>query len=290
MADGKPEWLKVRAPTGEGFDRLRSTARLNGLRMVCDLSHCPNIGDCWSRGHATFMVLGDVCTRNCAFCAVMTGRPLPVDDDEPRRIASAVRTLGLHHVIITSVTRDDLPDQGAGHFAQVVTKIREQSPRSRVELLIPDMGGSSSALRTILSSKPDVLGHNIETVERLQGVRDRRASYEISLRTLRTIKDLDPSLLTKSSLMLGLGERVDEVLRTLEDLRTVGVDAVAIGQYLRPRNGQLEVREYVEPAVFRALGESAKRIGFRFVSSAPLVRSSLNAHRIFDEGENHADR
>jgi lipoic acid synthetase len=290
MADGKPEWLKVRAPTGEGFDRLRSTARLNGLRMVCDLSHCPNIGDCWSRGHATFMVLGDVCTRNCAFCAVMTGRPLPVDDDEPRRIASAVRTLGLHHVIITSVTRDDLPDQGAGHFAQVVTKIREQSPRSRVELLIPDMGGSSSALRTVLSSKPDVLGHNIETVERLQGVRDRRASYEISLRTLRTIKDLDPSLLTKSSLMLGLGERVDEVLRTLEDLRTVGVVAVAIGQYLRPRNGQLEVREYVEPAVFRALGESAKRIGFRFVSSAPLVRSSLNAHRIFDEGENHADR
>jgi lipoic acid synthetase len=290
MVEGKPEWLKVRAPIGDGFDRVRSVTRHGGLRTVCDSSHCPNIGDCWSRGQATFMILGEVCTRNCAFCAVRTGAPLPVDEDEPRRVAAAVCELNLRHVVVTSVTRDDLPDQGAGHFARVVGAIREACPSTTVELLVPDMGASTEHLTTVVRARPEVLGHNIETVERLQGVRDHRASYETSLRTLRTVKEIDPTMLTKSSLLLGLGEERQEVLRTLADLRSIGVDAITMGQYLKPRNGRLEVNEFVTPELFHDLGVVATGMGFRYVASAPLVRSSLNAHEIFGTEGEHADR
>jgi lipoic acid synthetase len=286
MADAKPEWLKVRAPTGEGFGRIRELTRRCGLNTVCDSSHCPNISDCWSRGHATFMILGGVCTRNCAFCAVPSGTPDAVDPGEPDRVAEAVAALGLKHVVITSVTRDDLADHGAEHFAQVVRAVREANPSTTIELLIPDMMASPDALRTVAASRPDVIGHNVETVPRLQSLaRDRRSSYERSMRVLRTLHDIDSDVLTKSSLMLGLGEREDEVLSTLEDLRSAGVQMVTMGQYLRPKGGRLAVSEYVHPEVFERYRRLAVDMGFRHVSSGPLVRSSFNAHEAFEKGD-----
>ncbi len=288
---GKPDWLRVRAPTGDGFARTREAARRNGLRTVCDSSHCPNISDCWSRGHATFMVLGSRCTRNCAFCAVEHGEPEAVDAGEPVKVAGAVRDLGLGHVVITSVTRDDLPDQGAGHLRAVVEAIRAISPGTSVELLIPDMRGSREDIDTVAGARPDVLGHNIETVERLQGVRDRRSSYRRSLETLGIMRELAPDAVIKSSLMLGLGETREEVLTTLRDLRNAGVQVVTMGQYLRPANGRLAVAEYVRPEAFGELGEAARAMGFRHVASAPLVRSSFNAHEMLKKMETeHADR
>ncbi len=277
VVGGKPDWLKVRAPTGECFGRVREITRMKDLNTVCDSSHCPNISDCWSKGHATFMILGRRCTRDCAFCAVDHGMPDDVDPGEPERIAAAVSELGLRNVVITSVTRDDLPDQGAGHYRAVVEAVRAASPGARVELLIPDMGSSPQDIGTIVEAGPDIIGHNIETVRRLQAVRDRRSNYETSLETLRTIKKLDPSMMTKSSLMLGLGERYHEVVETLRDLREVGTDMVVIGQYLRPRNGRLEVQEYVPPETFQLLAREAQGLGFRHVASTPLMRSSYPA-------------
>jgi lipoic acid synthetase len=276
LVRGKPEWLKVRAPTGEHFAEVRELTRRRDLKTICDSSHCPNISDCWSRGHVTFLILGRRCTRRCAFCAVEQGPPEPPDPEEPERIAAAVSELGLRNVVITSVTRDDLPDQGAGQYRAVVEAVRATSPDARIELLVPDMGSSTQDIGTIVKARPDVLGHNIETVRRLQTVRDRRSSYEISLGTLRTIKRLDPSMVTKSSLMLGLGELYQEVVEALWDLRAAGTDLVAIGQYLRPRNGRLEVQEYVPPETFRRLAEEAQDMGFLHVASAPLIRSSYS--------------
>ncbi len=289
-AGSKPEWLRVRAPVGEGFARVRELTRACGLHTVCDSSHCPNISECWSRGNATFMVLGTRCTRDCAFCAVEHGEPMPVDAGEPGRIASAVRDLGLRHVVVTSVTRDDLPDQGAGHFRAVVQAIRELSPGTAVELLVPDMQERREDIRTVAEARPEVLGHNIETVRRLQRVRDRRCSYDRSLRALATMSELAPGAVIKSSLMLGLGEGIEEVMETLEDLRGAGVEAVTMGQYLRPGNGKLPVREYIRPEVFSELGEAARSMGFRHVASAPLVRSSFNAHEMLNRSENRVDR
>lgn len=292
MAERKPDWLRIRAPTGESFARMRELTRSCGLSTVCDASQCPNISDCWSRGHATFLLLGPRCTRSCAFCAVESGTPGPQDREEPMRVAQAVRKLGLRYVVITSVTRDDLVDQGAGHFAEVVERIREESPGTRIELLIPDLGSSREHLSTVIASRPAVIGHNIETVARLQAsVRDRRSSYQRSLETLRTIKEIDPAPVTKSSIMLGLGEKHEEVVETLHDLRSAGVEAVTLGQYLRPKGGRLEVKEYVRPEVFDDLRREALAMGFRHAAAAPLVRSSFNAHQLFDgEGENIADR
>ncbi|MDW5563717.1 MAG: lipoyl synthase [Methanomassiliicoccus sp.] len=288
---GKPDWLRVRAPGGETFTKVRELARRSGLHTVCDSSHCPNISDCWSRGHATFMILGRRCTRDCAFCAVEHGAPEPVDLGEPEHIAAAVRDLKLEHVVVTSVTRDDLPDQGAGQFRAVVEAIRELSPGTRVELLIPDMGSSRSSIGTVCASVPDVLGHNIETVERLQGVRDRKSSYCRSLSALSLMAELAPGAVIKSSLMLGLGETREEVMATLRDLRKAGVSAITMGQYLRPGNGRLEVSEYIFPGTFAELGEAARAMGFRHVASGPLVRSSYNAHEMLtNRTENHADR
>ncbi|OPX63960.1 MAG: lipoyl synthase [Methanomassiliicoccales archaeon PtaB.Bin134] len=280
LVRGKPDWLKVKAPTGERFAEVRELTKRMDLMTICDSSHCPNISDCWSRGHVTFLILGRRCTRRCAFCAVEQGPPEPPDAEEPERIADAVSELALRNVVITSVTRDDLPDQGAGQYRAVVEAVRATSPEARIELLIPDMGSSSQDIGTIIEAGPDVMGHNIETVRRLQTVRDRRSSYDVSLETLRTIKRLDPSMMTKSSLMLGLGEAYQEVVEALWDLRAAGTDLVAIGQYLRPRNGRLEVQEYVPPETFRRLAEEAKDMGFLRVASAPLIRSSYYA----DEG------
>jgi lipoic acid synthetase len=277
---GKPDWLRVRAPTGDGFSRVRELTRRMDVRTVCDSSHCPNISDCWSRGHATFMILGARCTRNCSFCAVEHGMPDPVDGGEPERIAAAVKSLGLGHVVITSVTRDDLPDQGAGQFRAVVQSIRALSPGTTVELLVPDMQASRDDIRLVAESRPDVLGHNIETVERLQWVRDKRSSYRRSLDALEMMGEMAPDTVIKSSLMLGLGESMEEVLTALGDLRRVGATAVAIGQYLRPADGRLPVAEYVRPDAFAEIGEEARSMGFRHVSSAPLVRSSFNAHEV----------
>lgn len=274
VVGGKPEWLKVRASTGDVFPKVRALLRSRGLRTICDSAHCPNLGDCWSRGHATFLILGRTCTRSCAFCAVDHGAPEAPDQGEPMRIASAVAELGLKHVVITSVTRDDLPDQGAGQYRAVVDAIRSEHPSASIELLIPDMRSSEHDLRPIVEAGPDVLGHNIETVRRLQGIRDPRFTYEGTLETLRTIKRIDPSMTTKSSVMLGLGESYQEVVETLKDLREVGTDKVVIGQYLRPRNGRLEVQEYVPPETFQKLSREAQDLGFRHVASAPLMRSS----------------
>jgi len=285
---GKPEWLKVRASTGEDFARVREAARRNDVHTVCDSSRCPNISDCWSRGHATFMILGSRCTRNCAFCAVEHGAPEAVDPGEPERIAVAVRELGLGHVVVTSVARDDLPDQGSYQFREVVEAVRAQSPGTSVELLVPDMQGSREALRTVAQARPDVLGHNVETIERLQGVRDRRNSYRRSLDVLKAMAELAPRAVVKSSLMLGLGETKEEVLSTLRDLREAGVEAVTMGQYLRPANGRLPVVEYVRPEGFLELGREARAMGFRHVASGPLVRSSFNAHEVpMKREENH---
>jgi lipoic acid synthetase len=223
---------------------------------------------------------------------VETGVPAPLDPEEPMRVAGAIKKMGLRYVVITSVTRDDMKDQGAGHFAEVVERVREESPGTRIELLIPDLGSSRERLSTIIASSPAVIGHNIETVARLQSsVRDHRSGYQRSLETLRTIKEIDPNTITKSSIMLGLGERPEEVMEALHDLRSAGVEAVTMGQYLRPNGGRLEVKEYVPPEVFDRLRVEALAMGFRHAVAAPLVRSSFNAHELFDEeGENIAHR
>lgn len=285
MSEEKPEWLRVRAPAGEVFERVREEARASGVRTVCDSSHCPNLGECWSNGHATFMLLGRRCTRRCGFCAVEGGPCLPPDPQEPARVAGAVARLGLRHAVLTSVARDDLPDQGAGHFAAAVGELRRRCPGTRIELLIPDLGGDADLLATVVASRPDVLGHNLETVRRLQpAVRDRRAGYERSLEVLRRSKELAPGVLTKSSLMLGLGEEREEISMTLQDLREAGVDLLAVGQYLRPRGGRLPVARYLRPEEFEGIGREARARGFRHAASGPLVRTSYRAGDAFEGG------
>lgn len=278
----KPPWLRTKSsvPNGASF----RGELLNGhLRTVCDSSRCPNLGECWGKGHATFIILGERCTRSCRFCAVPSGRPSETDMDEPMRVAEAVKRLGLRHAVITSVTRDDLPDGGASIFAEVVREIRWNNPGTTVELLISDLQGDRRALETVLGSAPDVLGHNIETVRSLQWIRDRRASYERSLGVLSMSKEISPTTMTKSSLMLGLGESRDEVVQAMEDLRTAGVDLLTLGQYLPPKGANLQLRRYVPPEEFEDLSGQAKRMGFRGVRAGPLVRSSYDAYDIMRE-------
>lgn len=250
------------------------------MRTVCDSSHCPNVGDCWGNGTATFMILGEVCTRACRFCAVRSGDPAGnKDEDEPERLAKAVSDLSLRHVVITSVTRDDLEDGGASMFASTVKAIRKESPDTTIELLIPDMNGDEKSLEVVSKSYPDVLGHNLEVVSSLQRVaRDPRASYDRSLRVLKLLKELAPSTWTKTSLMLGLGESKEEVLLAMADARKSGVELLAMGQYLRPRGGSLPVVRYVPPEEFAELRLEALDLGFSKVMAGPLVRSSFRAH------------
>ncbi len=269
---------------------MRGELSSEHLRTVCDSSRCPNLAECWGKGHATFIVLGDRCTRSCRFCAVPSGIPSEPDLDEPERIAAAVKRLALGHVVVTSVTRDDLEDGGASIFAEIVRRIRWNSPGTTVELLIPDLKGERRSLEMVLEADPDVLGHNLEAVRSLQWVRDRRASYERSLRVLSMVKEISPWTITKSSLMLGLGEEDDEIREAMKDLRSAGVDALTLGQYLPPRGSRLPLKRYVTPEEFARWDEMARKMGFKGVRSGPLVRSSYDARALFKEVMEDADR
>ena len=267
--------MKVKMPGGPNFIQLRNLFGSSELHTVCEEAHCPNIGDCWERGTATFMVLGDICTRACRYCAVVSGKPLGLDMEEPERLAKTVERLGLRYVVITSVNRDDLPDGGAFIFAQCVVKIRERMPGTRVETLIPDFKGNG--LKTMLRARPDVLNHNIETVRRVfHGVRPK-GDYDYSLELLRQVKELDAGMVTKSGMMVGLGETWDEILETMADLRSVDCDLLTIGQYLRPSQKHIAVDRFYTPEEFSQLREEGMRMGFRHVASGPLVRSSYHA-------------
>jgi len=281
----KPAWLKVPLPGGEGHARLKSLARELRLHTVCEEARCPNVGECWTGAHPTMtlMVLGDECTRRCRFCAVKTSdRPPAPDPGEPANVGAAVAAMGVGYVVITSVDRDDLPDGGAAHYAECVRAIRRQSPSTVVETLIPDYRDRN--LELLMAARPDVLAHNVEVVPRLQRkIRDPRCSYERSLETLRQAKELVPACFTKSSLMLGLGESQDEVLDGMQLLRAAGVDFLTLGQYLRPSENYAPVREYVVPARFADLRVRGEQMGFSYVASGPLVRSSYKAGEYFFE-------
>lgn len=279
----KPGWLKVPLPGGEGYARLKRLTRELSLHTVCEEARCPNVGECWKGEHATMtiMVLGDECTRRCRFCAVKTvERAAPPDPDEPAHVAQAVAEMGLDYVVITSVDRDDLPDGGSGHYAACVSAIRARAPETVVETLIPDYTGPD--LERLMAARPDVLAHNVEVVDRLQRrIRDPRCSFEGSLEVLRQAKRLDPGAFTKSSLMLGLGEGAAEVEDALERLRAAGVDFLTLGQYLRPSERHAPVREWVTPERFDELASLGRRLGFLYVASGPLVRSSYKAGEFF---------
>ncbi|MDD1770979.1 MAG: lipoyl synthase [Methanomassiliicoccales archaeon] len=281
-AQEKPSWLRVKIPSLGGLETVRAELRTNGVATVCDSSRCPNLGECWGRGEATFMILGRICTRSCHFCAVEHGKPSPIDLTEPKRVAKAASSLGLRHVVVTSVTRDDLPDDGAGAFAEVVNELRRGLPAARVELLIPDMRGERLSLERVAGSGANVIGHNLEVVESLQNVaRDPSASYDRSLDVLCFLAH-EGVPVVKSSLMLGLGEEASEVRRSLRDMRGAGVTIVTIGQYLRPKGASLPVVRYVEPVEFEEHAAFARSIGFRAVLAGPLVRSSYHASEAYD--------
>lgn len=272
-----PEWIRARAPTGPAVAETRAIVRALGLHTVCEEAQCPNLGECWSHHTATVMLLGDTCTRNCQFCAVTHGRPLVVDPEEPGRVAEAVARLGLRHVVMTSVNRDDLPDGGAGHFAATARAVHDRVPECTIEVLIPDLQGDLDALATIVASPITILNHNTETVPRLYKRARPGAVYERSLAILAAAKRLAPGLRTKTGLMLGLGETRDEVLSVLADVRATGCDVLTLGQYLRPSRNELPVERYVTPDEFAALGADARALGFAYVESGPLVRSSYHA-------------
>ena len=272
-----PEWIKVKAPQGEAFFETKRLVRDLDVHTVCEEAHCPNVGECWGQRTATFMLLGEVCTRNCAFCAVAHGRPEAVDPYEPLRVAEAVARLGLRHVVVTSVDRDDLPDGGAGHFARTAEAIKRRVPECAVEVLIPDFKGDPVAVETVAAAPIDVLNHNTETVPRLYKCVRPGAKYERSLELLRHAKRYRPELLTKTGLMLGLGEERDELLAVFADIAATGCNILTLGQYLRPSGSHLPVERYLAPSEFAALRQEALRLGFRHVESGPLVRSSYHA-------------
>jgi len=279
----KPEWLKVKMPGGSRYQAIRGRARELKLHTVCEEAQCPNIGECWSGGTATFMVLGDTCTRGCRFCAVDTARtPAPPDAEEPRNVAAAIAEMGLDYVVVTSVNRDDLPDQGAGHFAACIQAIRAAAPATLVEVLIPDFRGRVDLLERVLAAGPEVLAHNLETVPSLQQpVRDPRASWAQSEAILRAAKELRPGQLTKTSLQVGHGETEEELVDAMILIRAMGVDFLTLGQYLRPSAAHLPVREFVPPATFARLERVGLDLGFTYVASGPLVRSSYKAGEFF---------
>jgi lipoic acid synthetase len=284
----KPDWLKMRPPSGERFTEIKQSLRERDLHTVCEEANCPNMGECWSgedgAGTATFMLMGDRCSRGCNFCDVETGGMEPLDPDEPENVADAVAEIGLDYVVLTSVDRDDLPDQGAGHFAETIRAIKARDESILVECLIPDFQGEQRLVRQIIDSGPDVIAHNVETVQRLQWpVRDRRAGYDQSLSVLRQV-DRESDIYTKTSLMLGVGEYAHEIYQTLADLREIGVDIVTLGQYLQPSRSHLEVTEYVHPDAFDTWQRVAEEeLGFDYCASGPMVRSSYRAGELFTE-------
>lgn len=277
-----PSWIKKRISLGEGEETQKLLQSLS-LHTVCESARCPNRGECFARKVATFLIMGSICTRRCRFCAVEKGIPQPLDFEEPRRVGEASRQLGLKHVVITSVTRDDLPDGGAYHFVATIREIRKVLPFSTIEVLTPDFQGREEDLQVVVKEQPEVFNHNVETVPRLYPVVRPLASYERSLTILKKVKEISPSIITKSGLMVGLGEGKEEVLEVLEDLRGVGCDVVTIGQYLRPSPRHLEVKEYVPPQVFTWYEDIAYSLGFRGVASGPLVRSSYLAEKFVGE-------
>ena len=274
----KPEWLRAKAPAGENFHNLKKLARGLGLHTVCESAQCPNIGECWNQRTATFMLLGDICTRRCGFCAVPKGRPAPIDWDEPRRVAEAVATLGLKHTVVTSVNRDDDNLGGARIFAETIRQIRELSLDCRVEVLIPDFQGIDEGLKIVVDAQPDVLNHNTESVPRLYRVVRSGARYERTLRLLENAKVMAPAMVTKSGVMVGLGETMTELVEVFRDLGSRGVDILTVGQYLRPSRDHLPIYRFYTPDEFQYLKEEALRFGFRHVESGPMVRSSYHAH------------
>ncbi len=277
----KPDWLKRRLPSGDAFNRVRELIEKSQLHTVCQEAKCPNIWECYSQQTATFLIMGDRCTRNCGFCSVAPGRPAPLDLQEPARVAATVAAMGLRYVVVTSVTRDDLADGGAGHFAATIRAIRRRMPKAQIEVLIPDFQGDAGALDTVLDARPDVLNHNIETVPRLYPQVRPQADYRRSLELLRRSREFDTSLPTKSGLMLGLGEARQEVHRSLQDLREAGCRILTLGQYLQPSPQHLPVQTFVTPQEFEDWRRTALGLGFSEVASAPFVRSSYHAKDAF---------
>jgi lipoic acid synthetase len=278
----KPDWLRAKAPVGENFHNLKKLARGLGLHTVCESAQCPNIGECWDNHTATFMLLGDICTRRCGFCAVPKGKPGPIDWEEPARVAEAVATLGLRHAVVTSVNRDDDNLGGARVFAETIRQIRELTPGCRVEVLIPDFQGLDEPLQVVLDAQPDILNHNTETVPRLYRVVRSGARYERTLRLLENAKKFAPGMVTKSGVMVGLGETATELIEVFRDLGSRGVDILTVGQYLRPSRDHLPISRFYTPDEFRMLKDAALEYGFRPVESGPLVRSSYHAHEHAD--------
>ena len=273
----RPEWIRVRAPSGETVEWLRQMMRSKALHTVCEEALCPNLGECWGAGTATFLMMGDTCTRSCGFCDIKTGRPAPLDWLEPERVARAVQAMNLQHAVITSVNRDERQDGGAPIFAMVIRRIRELHPGCSIEVLIPDFKGSLEALRIVVDARPEILNHNVETVPRLFRKVQPQDRYEWAAATLSNAKRLDPEVLTKSGIMLGLGETIDEVQAVMRELRDWGVEILTLGQYLQPSKQHLPIERYVTPAEFAALKAYGLEIGFRWVESGPLVRSSYHA-------------
>ena len=275
----RPDWLKVRLPTGPTYETLRRLMRSKELHTVCEEAHCPNMAECWGAGTATFMILGDTCTRSCGFCAVKSGRPGVVDAEEPRRVGEAVAQMALGHAVVTSVNRDELPDGGAEIFAETIREIRRQSPATTVEVLIPDFVGRPESLDAVLAARPEILNHNVETVPRLYPRVRPQARYERSLEVLRRTKQRAPDLVCKSGIMVGLGETHDEVIATMRDIAAQGTDVLTVGQYLRPSPVHLPIERYWTPSEFDGLRDEGMTMGFRHVEAGPLVRSSYHAER-----------
>jgi lipoic acid synthetase len=275
----RPDWLKVRLPTGPTYENLRRLMRSKELHTVCEEAHCPNMAECWGAGTATFMILGDTCTRSCGFCAVKSGRPGVVDAEEPRRVGEAVAQMALGHAVVTSVNRDELSDGGAEIFAETIREIRRQSPGTTVEVLIPDFVGRPESLDAVLAARPEILNHNVETVPRLYPRVRPQARYERSLEVLRRTKQRAPDLVCKSGIMVGLGETHDEVIATMHDIAAQGTDILTVGQYLRPSPVHLPIERYWTPSEFDGLRDEGMRMGFRHVEAGPLVRSSYHAER-----------
>lgn len=278
MAERKPEWLKIKLNTGDNFKDLKRMMRGKTLHTVCEEARCPNIYECWANRTATFMILGDLCTRACRFCAVKTGLPTELDLAEPERVAEATEQMGLAHVVVTSVARDDLADGGAMIFAETIKAIRKRTPMCSIEVLIPDFLGNWEALRLVMDAKPDILNHNVETVARLSDRVRSKAKYDRTLALLAKSKEFQPDIPTKSSIMIGVGETTEEIIATMDDLRRVDVDILTIGQYLQPTPKHIGVAKYYHPDEFAALKEEGVKRGFKHVESGPLVRSSYHAH------------
>ena len=275
----RPEWIKVKVPAGENYHFLKDLMRSKQLHTVCEEALCPNIGECWGSGTATFLILGDTCTRSCGFCDIKTGRPAPVDWEEPERVAQAVKKMNLRHVVITSVNRDERKDGGAPIFALCIQRIRDVQPGCSIEVLIPDFKGSKDALKIVMDARPEILNHNVETVPRLFRQVQPQDRYEWALATLRNAKQMAPDVLTKSGIMLGLGETLDEVLLVMQDLVDIGVDILTVGQYLQPSRKHLPIERYVRPEEFEEIGRAGYEMGFKWVESGPLVRSSYHAEQ-----------